>query len=191
MSMANSTLAATRRRTSPGVFAMAAVVAILAGSWAWGVIWPEDPRERIESEHALTLPASADDFQAMGDGSVLISSLRDGGASSIFVMDRADLGDFLGQHPFGPLPDPVQAPPQDPGAALEAENFAAEEPKPSWIPVDGQYQPTSVPWDALSEPEDVLFTDDPPNSADGTVIELYPIPGHPERVGVWIYSDWN
>ena len=190
MSTASDTRPVIGRRTSPGILVMVAVVAILGGSWAWGVIWPEDPRHRIESEHALTLPASADDFQAMGDGSVLISSLRDGGASSIFVMDRAELGDLLSQAPFGPLPVPVEAPPQEPGAAAEAEWVAAQEPA-SWIPVDGQYQPKSVPWDASSEPEDVLFTDAPPNSADGTVIELYPIPGQPDRVGVWIYSDWN
>ena len=98
---------------------------------------------------------------------------------------------FLVSTNWGPPPDLSGAIEGFDGPEEEAEVLAAELADASQIPGNDRYQPTSTPWEASAEPEVVWYSESPPSSADFSVVELYPIPGQPDRVGVWIYSDWN
>lgn len=132
-----------------------------------------DPHDRAEREHSLTLPQSATQIDAMGDASFLpylITGL-DRGASTIFVMDRSELDDLRSQVEWG-------APPGLLAAASSA------------IPGNSVYRPSATPWLEGARPSEVLYSEDPPGSADYVVAEIYTLPDD-DVVGVWLYSDWN
>lgn len=126
--------------------------------------------ERVEREHNIQLPASVEDVQALGDAShpVLRMTNLDRGASSIFTMDRGHLDEFLDQF-------------EQPDDAT-AGGF-------SGAPGNDKYQPTWVPWSGPEAMEGSYYTDAPPSSGDFTTIQVYSI--DEQRVGVWLYTDWN
>lgn len=53
-----------------------------------------DPRNRIEHEHGLRLPASASAFECRGDAA---KGFLDRGASSAFIITSSDLAGFISQ----------------------------------------------------------------------------------------------
>lgn len=148
---------------------IAAVVLVL-GVAAVFVVSRSSDRERFEDEHGVPLPASATALQVMGDASnpILRWVELDRGASSIFVIPRSDLDDFLDRFDWEEQEGPFGW---------------------SQIPGNAQYQPDTVPWAAPAEPDEVYSTESPPSSADYATVEVYRLSD--DRVGVWIYSDWN
>lgn len=130
--------------------------------------------ERIEAEHGIQLPSSTTSVRAMGDASnrILRATGLDRGASSIIVIDRADLPTVLNQFP----------------ALSEGTRVLGG--SPSIAPGNSIYQPLSVPWDIDQPPETTFSTTEPPSGGDFTDIGLYTL-DDPDVVALWIYTDWN
>ena len=71
---------------------MIAVAVVVGIAFAFSPI--RDPRSRLEHEHGLRLPASANSIECRGDAA---RGFLDRGAASAFVMDANDLAAFISQ----------------------------------------------------------------------------------------------
>jgi hypothetical protein len=158
----------TRGRFIPLIIFVLGTVAIL---WVVVGLLSGSGISRVEREHNIRLPESVDDIQTLGDASspVLRVVNLDRGASSIFTIDRVDLDELLAQ--FG-LP--------------------SDEAPSTWFdgaPGNDIYQPGWVPWSGPEAIEGLYYTDSPPSSGDFTTVQVFGIDD--QRVGVWLYTDWN
>lgn len=145
-----------------GAVLVAVLVLIGLGMWWRGA--GTQPRAQIEHDHGLTLPESARAFQRTGDFGLLEWLDLDRGASAAFIIDRADLEGFMVQFP--------------PNPAYQGQTF---------IPANGQYQISGLPWSGQIAPEKVVGAESP--VGDWVHVEVYPLDG--DAVGVRLYTDWN
>lgn len=130
---------------------------------------------RAEVEHSISLPESATEVQALGNASSLLKLINlDRGASTILVVDRGDLPDFLGQFVW---------------ESSDGFNTLWNN-GPSPAPINREFQPASVPWDVDVEPESRQCTQTTPGNADFACVWTYTVEDA-GSVGIWIYSDWN
>ncbi len=162
---------------------VAAIILILVVAAAVLMVLRPDrsAAERVEAEHSVTLPASAREIQALGDASGSLWSIvnLDRGASSLLVIDRADVPGLLMSFGFDP---------DDPGDALGQFDCFGGISSPA--PGNSRYRPASLPWPSDAIPEAGYQTFDTPGSADVACVFLYPMDSA-DSVGVWLYSDWN
>lgn len=148
-----------------GLWLLVGLLVLLAARFVWTN--SGDDISRIEREHAITLPASVSEAQALGDASGTFVALTglDRGASSLFLIDRADLEDLLaefnGEVPafFGPVHP---------------------------APANAVYQPDPFPWPDAGLDRVVGASS---SNGDFTNIGIYNV--DEDTVGIWIYTDWN
>ena len=120
------------------------------------------------------MPESTSNIQALGDASGILGVINiDRGASSLMVLDRAELPQLLDQFTFvsNSFLDGAQS-----------SNTPA--------PANGVYQPSSLPWQSSTVPEFRECSEVTPSTADYVCVFVYPL-DDPDSVGIWLYSDWN
>lgn len=152
---------ASRAPIGCGLIVTMVVVALLAAGALWVLPRTAQSIDRVERDHAISLPDSARDVQAMGD----LVRYVDHGRSAVFVIDAADLGPFVEQL------DQVD-----------------DVPYRTFVPGNEQYQPSTTPWPKGASP-DRTFSKASPAGGDFMHVEIYRLSD--AAVGVWLYSDWN